>query len=133
MLRRAAIAPPQPAIGAIGLVIILAWLGGPGANAALGPAQFKHTGQIGGLGDAPVKAIAAQIHHAPAAARISIERIKRLRRVIFWVRSRHHHLVIGEQCGAFFVQIVIRDHIERHAARFQPGQDMRIGGVVAQP
>ena len=113
MLRRAAIAPPQPAIGAIGLVIIFAGLGGPGANAALGAAQFERTGQIGGLGDAPIKAIAAQIHHPPAAARIGVKRIKRLRRVIFRVRSRHHHLVIGKQRCAFRVQIVIRDHIKR--------------------
>src|SRR6185312_13586084 len=55
-------APPQAAVGAVERVIVLAGLGGPGTDAALGAPDLDRARHLVGERDAPVEAVAAEIH-----------------------------------------------------------------------
>jgi hypothetical protein len=58
-LRRAPVAPPEAAVGAVEGVVVLADLGLPGPDAALGAPHLDDAGYRGAGGDAPVEAVAA--------------------------------------------------------------------------
>src|SRR5262249_27899523 len=88
-LRRPAVAAPEPAIPPTERMEILARLGGPSANAAFGAPDFQHVRDRGAVGDAPVKAVAAEIGEAAATVDIILQGVQRVRRVIFGVRTRH--------------------------------------------
>src|SRR5580693_1001786 len=78
-LRGPAIASPQTSIRAIEGVEIFARLGRPGANAALGTADFEDIRDVRTRGNAPIEAIAAKIGQAPAATDILLQCVKRVR------------------------------------------------------
>src|SRR5262245_676784 len=64
LLRGAAVAPPQPAIFAVELVIVFARLGSPGSDASPGAAYLDDHGHRFCQGDLPVAAVAAEIADA---------------------------------------------------------------------
>ena len=54
---------------------ILAGLGSPGADAALGAADLDHIGDRGAVGDAPVKPVTAEIGEPAAIADVIPQRV----------------------------------------------------------
>src|SRR5881227_3693581 len=65
-LRRPVAAPPQPAVVAVERVVVLAGLGRPGADAALGATDLDGARHLVRQRDPPVEAVAAEIHQPPA-------------------------------------------------------------------
>src|SRR5215510_1536861 len=88
LLRGAAVAPPQPAIFAVELVIVFARLGSPGSDASLGAAYLDDPGQRLCQGDLPVEAVAAEIAEASAAVAVSLECIEHCPSMVLGVGSR---------------------------------------------
>jgi DNA polymerase III epsilon subunit-like protein len=79
-------------------VEIFARLGRPGANAALGTADFEDIRDVRTRGNAPIETIAAKIGQTPAATDILLQCVKRVRCVVFGVRSGHHRAIRPQQC-----------------------------------
>ena len=77
-LRRAAVAPPQPAVFAREAVVVLARIGRPSAHAALGAAHFDDALSRRMMRDAPIETVAAQIHQAATLAQIRLEGVEHL-------------------------------------------------------
>ena len=87
-LRRAAVASPKAAIGAVEGVVVFAGLGSPGADAALGATDLNGAGLGSVEGDPPVKAIAAEIGELAAAIAEALQRVQGLLGMVFRVGSR---------------------------------------------
>src|SRR5580693_7625625 len=131
-LRRATVAAPEAAILAVELVVVFAGFGLPGADAAFGAAHFDDVGKFGHAGDAPVEAVAAEIGEFAPGVGVVLQRVQRAERVIFGVRAGEHGAVGREQSGALVVEVFIGDDVEGDAFGFEPGEQMRVGGVVPQ-
>src|SRR5262249_13653505 len=93
-VRRPVVPPPQAAVLAGRRVVVLAGTLGPGAHAALGAAPLDQAGRRLRIGDAPVEAVAAEIHQAPAAVEIGLQRVEHLHGIVFRVAAGHHHAVV---------------------------------------
>ncbi len=111
VLRRAAIAPPEPAIGTVESVVIFARLRGPGANAILGPADFQHAVVFGMDRDAPVEPVAPEIDQVATAVAIIPQGIKRLGGVIFRVGARGHSRVARDGRHPLAMQFAVRHDV----------------------
>ena len=131
-LRRAAVAAPEPAVGAVEGLPVLAGLGRPGADAGLGAADLDRRGVLRVQRHPPVEAVAAEVEEVPAAASVARERVERLARVVLGVRAGRHRPVGGEAGDAFLVQLAIGDDVVGDALRVQPGDQVAVGLEVAQ-
>src|SRR5215475_10837818 len=69
LLRRAAVAPPEPSVGSVERVIVLADTRLPRPDARLRAAHLEHTGQRRTRRDAPVETVAPQIDEVSAPSR----------------------------------------------------------------
>ena len=132
LLRRAGVATPQAAVLRIELVVVLARLGRPGADAALAAADLDHAVARRVERDLPVEAVAAQVDQLAAGVTVGLQRIQHLRRVVLGVGAGHHGLVVRQQRRALVVQFVVGDQVERMAHVGQPQQQVAVGRVVAQ-
>src|SRR5690606_25218672 len=121
LLRRAAVAAPEAAILAVELVVVLADLGRPGADAALGAADLDEARLLLRQRDLPVEAVAAEIAEAPAVIAIGLERIQHLARVILRVRAGHYHAVGFQEVVALVVQLPVGDEVVVVALGLEPG------------
>ena len=122
----------MPAILAIELVVVFAGFRGPGTDAALGAAYLEQAGLLFRECDLPIEAVAAEIAEAPAAVAIGLQRIEHLARVVLGMRSREHDGIVLQRLVAVVVQLPVGEDIELVALRFQPGQQVVIGRVMAQ-
>ena len=117
---------------AVELVVVFAGFGLPGADAALGAAQLDDVGKLGHAGDAPVESVAAEIGELAPGVGVVLQRVQRAKRVVFGVRAGEHGAVGREQGVALVVEVFIGDDVEGDALGFEPGEQMRVGGVVPQ-
>jgi hypothetical protein len=92
-LWRSPVATPEPAIGAVERVVILARLGRPSTDAALGTAHLDDIGNGGAGRDAPIEAVAAEIGEAAAGIDVVLKCVQCVRRVIFRVRPGHDRAI----------------------------------------
>src|SRR3546814_7344917 len=105
-LRRPAVAPPQPAQRAVELVVVLAGLRRPGADAGLRAPHLDHPGQPRAAGDPPVEAVAAEIDQPSAGTGVALQRVERAGRVVLRVRAgqdrriglRSEERRVGKEC-----------------------------------
>ena len=126
-LRRPAQAAPQAAIFAREAVIVLTGLGDPIADPVFGAAKLDDAGTGWMIGDAPVEAIAAEIHEAAALIQVAAQRIQHGGAVVFRMRPGDHHSVSAQQSEAFGMQVLIGDDVERLSHRLEPVDNMEIG------
>ena len=89
-------------------------------------------GQLGHAGDAPVEAVAAEIGEFAPGVGVVLQRVQRAERVVFRVRAGEHCAVGREQRGALVVEVFVGDDVEGDALGLEPGEQMRVGGVVPQ-
>src|SRR5690606_16814507 len=132
LLRRTAVAAPEAAVLTVELVVVLADLGGPGADAALGAADLDEARLLLRERDFPVEPVAAEIAEAPAAIAVGFERIQHLARVILRVRTGHHHAVGLQELVALVVQLPVCDDVVAVALGLEPRDEVRVGRVMPQ-
>ena len=113
--------------------MVLARLGGPGADAVLGAPDLDHPRQFRMEGDPPIPAIAAHIHEPAAAIDPGLHGVPHGRRVIFRMGPRDDHPVVPKELEALFVQILIGDDVVVDAAMIEPIEEMGIGVVLVEP
>src|SRR5215813_11841296 len=114
-------------------MVILARLGRPGTDAALGTPHLDDIGNGGAGREAPVEAVAAEIGEAAAGIDVVLKGIQCVGRVIFRVRPGHDRAIRLKQRNTFTVEIVIRDHVNGDALRRQPVDQMGVGREMPQP
>ena len=132
-LRRAVVASPQTAVFAGEAVIVLAHLGVPRARAVLAAAYLDRAGPHRMIRDAPVEAVAAEIHHASALTHPAVERVHHLQRLVFRMAAGHQHAIRPQQVEPFRMQVIVRDHIVGKTGALQPIDDEQIDAVVPEP
>ena len=131
-VRRAAEAPPEPAVLAAERMVVLAGMRLPGADAILGAAHLDHARQRRVAGDAPVPAVGAEVDQAAAAIEPGLHGIPHRGRVVFGVGAGHDHAVGGERVEAFLVQVLVGDHVEGEALVLEPVGQVRVGIELPQ-
>ena len=108
-------------------MIVLAGLGNPIANSIFGAAKLDDAGQSRMVGDAPVEAIAAEIHQAAALIQIAPHRVQHGGAVIFWMRPGDHHSVLAQQTEALGMEVLVGDDVELLPDGFQPIDNVEVG------
>ena len=120
-LGRTAGAPPEAPEATVELVVILARLRFPSADATFGPAQLEQMRRCPVTRDPPIESVATEIDQSPLP--IARERRQRLQSafgVLFGVRSGQHDPVWLEQRYAFLIEVFVRDHVEGDSLCFKP-------------
>src|SRR5690348_4874904 len=90
-------APPQPAISAVEGVVILAGLGRPAPDAAFAATHFEDARRRLRNGNAPIEAVATEIHQPAAGLGVALQGVERALRVVLRMRARDDDLVGCEQ------------------------------------
>ena len=80
----------------------------------------------------PIEAVAAQIHQPTAVFEVLLDTGLYRAGVVLRVTAGEHHLVGRQQVAARAMQILVRDDVVRESARFEPADQVQIGGEVAR-
>src|SRR5690606_35265370 len=67
-----------------------------------------------------------------AAAGVGGQRVERAGGVVLGVGAGEHGLVGADEVGAFVVEVLVGDDVEVEAPGGEPGEQVGVGGVVAQ-
>ena len=126
-LRRAALVAPQRAELAVRREVVLAGRRLVRPRAGLGAADLHHVRLLGVVRDDPVEAVAAQVHHAPAAGDVGLDRVELGQRHVLRVAAGQHHAVRREQLDALAIQVLVGDHVEADLLRVEPVDDAEVG------
>ena len=102
----------------------------PGAEAAHAAPHLDRVRQSRVVGDPPIEPVAAEIHVAPAAFLVGVERVPHLAADVFGMRDGDHAGVGRQRLNAVEVDVVVGDDVVVLTALLQPIEEMRVVAVV---
>ena len=94
--------------------------------------MFDHPVERGMPGDAPVEAVGAEIHQAPAAVGEVLQRVQHFQAVVLRMRARHDAAIRLQAIDPFVVQVLVGDDVAVEALGRQPVGDVGIGVELPQ-
>ena len=129
-LRGAAVAAPGAGGFAGELQGVFAGFAFPGAQAVHAAAHLEDVGAGRVEADAPVEAVAAEIHVPTAAALVGVEGVHHLAADVFRVRAGDDAGVGAEDLQAGAVDVLVGDDVVVETLLLQPVDQMRVVAVV---